>query len=61
MNETLKELIGRMFMIGLTLLMLKVDWRLALLTPPITFAIYTNVFCKTDRIYNQIAKLVERS
>lgn len=56
--NTIKEIIGRTLMVVLTIFMLKVNWKLALITPPLIFYIFNAIFCRTDRIYNQTSRLI---
>ena len=57
MKETIKEIFNRLVMICLTILAINIDWKLALITPPISFKILDFIFSSHTRIYNKIAKL----
>lgn len=58
MITIIKELISRIFMVGLTIIMLNYYWQLALIMPPISFTIINSILSRTDRVNNQIAKLL---
>ncbi len=55
--NVIKEIIGRILMVGFTIFMLNVNWKLALITPPIIFKIFDMAFCRTNNIYNRTSRL----
>ena len=57
MSGTIKEILNRIIMIGLTLFAIKIDWKLALIAPPIAFKIFDSILSSHSRINNEIIKL----
>ncbi len=53
-----KEIIGRFLTLILTILSYSVDWKLALITPPLVFKFYNLTFCARDRIAKRKSKLI---
>ena len=58
MKEILKELFGRLLMVGFTILIWETNWILTIITPPIIFFIFNTLFCRRDRIFNEKAKAI---
>lgn len=58
MSETIKEIFNRTMMVALTVFAIKIDWRLALIAPPILFKIFDSILSRHSRIYNNITKLI---
>ena len=54
----LKEVFNRIMMVVLTLFAIKIDWKLALIAPPIAFKIFDSILSSHSRIDNNIIKLI---